>query len=99
MRKVHTCDFGDECRLGRSQRSSIAGLGQGAQARVREVGQAMTKKAVCGLDLVRFRWDYEKTPEENIEAYREAYRAVYGEYPPPPSDDEEEEVRPRPQSR
>lgn len=54
----------------------------------------MTKKPVCGLDLVKFRWDwdYDKTPEENIEAYREAYRAVYGEYPPPPSKDDEEDA-------
>lgn len=50
----------------------------------------MTRKP-CGLDLVRFCWDYDKSPEDNLRAYREAYREVYGEYPPPPSEDDDEE--------
>ncbi len=57
------------------------------------------RKDVIGLDLVHFRPDFTKSPEENLRMYREAYRKAFGEYPPPPSDDEEEEVRPRPQSR
>jgi len=40
---------------------------------------------VHGLDLVGFRPDYSKSAEENLKAYREAYRRVYGEYPPTPN--------------
>ena len=50
----------------------------------------MTRKP-CGLDLVQFRPDYTKSPEENLRMYREAYYKVYGEYPPPPSEDDDEE--------
>lgn len=64
-----------------------------------EVGWAMTGNPPCGLNLVRFRWDYNKSPEDNLRAYREAYREVYGEYPPPPSEDDEEGVAPRPQQQ
>ena len=45
------------------------------------------KKEVYGLDLVKFTPDYSKSAEETLKAFREAYREVFGEYPPEPSPD------------
>lgn len=37
-----------------------------------------------GLDLVDVTPDYTLTAEEDLQRYRDAYRKVYGEYPPEP---------------
>ena len=46
------------------------------------------KKTPIGLDLVDFKPDYTKSEKENLDRYREEYRAVYGEYPPEPANDD-----------
>jgi len=46
-----------------------------------------------GLDLIDWRPDYTKSAEENLSAYREAYRKVFGEYPPPPSREKTEDAK------
>lgn len=48
------------------------------------------KRDIVGLDLVHFKPDFSKSPEENLRMYREAYRQAFGEYPSSPSDDEED---------
>ncbi len=42
-----------------------------------------------GIDLIQWQPDYTKSKEENDEAYRRAYRDVYGKYPPAPTSQEE----------
>jgi len=42
-------------------------------------------KGPLGFDLVNFVPDYSKSAEENQKAFREAYKRVYGVYPPEPS--------------
>lgn len=46
----------------------------------------MSKKD--GLDLVDWKPDYNKSKEENRQAYRKAYFKAYGDYPPEPKESE-----------
>lgn len=46
-----------------------------------------------GIDLMQWRPDYKKSKEENLEAYRKAYRKVHGKYPPAPISQEELDKR------
>lgn len=55
------------------------------------------KRQPEGLDVVPFTPDWSLTFEENWERYREAYRRIYGEYPPSEIESKKSKSVPPPQ--